>query len=358
MLMKDLESIKKNNLNVVSTFSGCGGSSLGYKMSGYNVLWANEFIPSAQECYKANFSDTFLNTKDIRLITPEEILKQINYNNIDILDGSPPCASFSMSGKRDKLWGQEKQYSESKQRVDDLFFEYIRLIKGLRPKVFIAENVEGLNIGIAKTVLGQNQFDMFNDQKDTILYKMRDLGYRVDFRIINSVHFGLPQTRKRLFIIGVRNDLNKNPIFPLINDNRINTLSDAIKEIKNTDEELKESMVNEKYQVYKYLIRLKPGESGSDIHENGSYFNLKRLEWNKPCGTILQMEGRPSVACGHIHPDENRKLTIRELKKLQGFPDDFILTGNYQQKWERIGRSVCPPVMKAISKRIETEILN
>ncbi len=153
--MAEIEAIKWNGFNVVSTFSGCGGSCLGYRMAGYRVLYANEFIKAAQETYKANHPNSILDSNDVRQIRPEEILERINLKKgeLDLFDGSPPCASFSISGKREKGWGVEKKYSDTKQRVDDLFYEYARILRGLQPKVFVAENVAGLVIGTAKRLL-------------------------------------------------------------------------------------------------------------------------------------------------------------------------------------------------------------
>jgi|APSaa5957512535_1039671.scaffolds.fasta_scaffold02993_22 DNA (cytosine-5)-methyltransferase 1 len=356
--MEVIRNIPHNYYNVISTFSGCGGSSLGYKMAGYKVLWANEFIPAAQECYKVNHPTTFLNIKDIRKVQPEDILKEINYQEVDILDGSPPCASFSMAGKREKLWGKEKKYSDTTQRVDDLFFEYIRIVKGVQPKIFIAENVAGLTMGVAKNILGSNQFDMFNDQKDTILYQLENAGYKVDYMILNAKYFGVPQNRPRLFIIGVRKDLNKKPIFPTRTTEIPFTLKEALVNVNNSKEDINESLTQEKYEAYKYIIKLKPGETGDMYHPKDSWFSLKRLEWDKPPGTVQQSHGSPGFASGTIHPERNGNLTIPELKRVQSFPDDFILTGPFVKKYERIGRSVAPLQMMAISKTIQLKILD
>ena len=130
--MKQIEKVKgTNGYNVVSTFSGCGGSCLGYEMAGYNVLYANEFIPEAQRTYRANHKNVCLDTRDIRVIQPEEILEmtKLKKGELDLFDGSPPCSSFSILGKREKGWGKVKTYSDTKQRTDDLFFEYIRILK-------------------------------------------------------------------------------------------------------------------------------------------------------------------------------------------------------------------------------------
>tara|TARA_R110000851_G_scaffold95063_2_gene206455 strand:- start:362 stop:1438 length:1077 start_codon:yes stop_codon:yes gene_type:complete len=356
--MNEISNLSHNNYNVISTFSGCGGSSLGYKMAGYKVLWANEFIPAAQECYKINHPNTFLNKKDIRKVQPKDILKEIDYKEVDIFDGSPPCASFSMAGKREKLWGKKKKYSDTTQRVDDLFFEYVRLVKGVQPKVFIAENVAGLTMGVAKNILGSNQFDMFNDQKNTILFQLEKVGYRVDYMVLNAKHFGVPQSRPRLFIIGIRKDLNKKPIFPMRKTENPFTLKDALLNINNSKEDIKESLTLEKYEAYKYIIKLKPGETGDMYHPKGSWFSLKRLEWDRPVGTVQQSHGSPGFASGTIHPERNGNLTIPELKRVQSFPDDFILTGPFPKKYERIGRSVAPLQMKAIAETIQKEILD
>ncbi len=130
--MAEIQALEPNGYKVVSTFSGCGGSCLGYRMAGYKVLWASEFIPAAQESYKANHPDSILDKKDIRQVQPEEILEAtgLGMGELDVLDGSPPCASFSTAGKCERSWGQVKQYSDTKQRTDDLFFEYARNLEG------------------------------------------------------------------------------------------------------------------------------------------------------------------------------------------------------------------------------------
>ena len=119
--MVEIAAVPANGFKAISTFSGCGGSSLGYKMAGYKVLWASEFIPAAQDTYRANHPDTILDTRDIRQVQAQEILDilKMQVGELDLFDGSPPCASFSTAGKREKGWGKVKQYSDTKQRVDD-----------------------------------------------------------------------------------------------------------------------------------------------------------------------------------------------------------------------------------------------
>src|SRR5579872_1912030 len=133
-LMREIHAMPWNGFNAVGTFSGCGGSDTGVKMAGFRVLWASEFIPAAQECFRQNHPGTILDGRDIRQVQPEEIEKAIGLkgSDIDLFFGSPPCSDFSTAGKRDEGWGKVKNYSDSKQRVDDLFFEFARLLKGLR----------------------------------------------------------------------------------------------------------------------------------------------------------------------------------------------------------------------------------
>lgn len=202
--MNEIAVLPWNGFNVVSTFSGCGGSCLGYRMAGFKVRWASEFIPAAQETYRANHPDSILDTRDIRLVKPEEILSAIGLKagELDLLDGSPPCASFSTAGKREAGWGKVKDYSDTKQRTDDLFFEYVRILKGLQPKVFVAENVSGLVKGTAKGYFLE------------ILAALKAAGYKVSAKVLDAQWLGVPQMRQRVIFMGVRNDLPAVPVHP------------------------------------------------------------------------------------------------------------------------------------------------
>lgn len=352
--MKEIEAIPWNGFNVVSTFSGGGGSCLGYRMAGYKVLYANEFIEEARNTYKANCPNTYLDGRDIRVITGKDILNIIGMKKgeIDLFDGSPPCSAFSTAGSREHGWGKVKNYSDSKQRVDDLFFEYTRLLKELQPKVFVAENVSGLVKGTAK-----GYFKL-------ILQEMKSCGYEVSARLLNAKYLGVPQSRERIIFIGVRKDLSEKynliPIHPKPLKNII-ILGEALKDINNDYKEI-EKNINDanKYKWGEVAKRLpnnpRKAIKGSKIM-NGSYFNLSKESMYAPCSTICQKNGNPS-ACGNIHPLYNRKFTISELKRITSVPDDFILTGTYIQQWERLGRMVPPIMMMHIAKTIEKEILS
>jgi DNA (cytosine-5)-methyltransferase 1 len=203
--MSEVAALPWNGYNVVSTFAGCGGSSTGYRMAGFRVLLASEFVEAARDTYAANMRPgTILDGRDIRDVTAEDILARIGMKpgELDVLDGSPPCASFSTAGKREKAWGKVKKYSDTEQRADDLFFEFARLVKGIQPKVFVAENVSGLVKGTAKGYFLE------------ILAALKACGYKVSARLLDAQWLGVPQARQRLIFVGVRDDLGIEPAHP------------------------------------------------------------------------------------------------------------------------------------------------
>ena len=381
--MKEIESLPWSGYNVVSTFSGCGGSCLGYRIARHRVLWANEFIPAAQDTYKANHPHSILDRRDIRKVQPEEILQsiQLEQGEIDIFDGSPPCASFSTAGKREAAWGKVKTYSDTKQRVDDLFFEYARLLKGLQPKVFVAENVSGLVKGTAKGYFLE------------ILKELKACGYVVEAKVLDAQWLGVPQTRQRLIFVGVRNDLvakyHVKPAHPKPLPYRY-SVRDAIPWIiKQGDNggfgkgrwqdaglapsgtlgaspqtgngKFPPSLVEAETNISKYAIgvlwdEIKPGES------HPKRFNLTKPAIDHPSPTITQTmgndKGQVKYAANVVHPLEKRYFSIAECKRICAFPDDFALTGTYAQQWERLGRAVPPVMMSLIAKTIQEEVLD
>jgi DNA (cytosine-5)-methyltransferase 1 len=349
--MAEIESIPWNGYNVVSTFSGGGGSCLGYRMAGFRVLWANEFVEEAQRTYRANHPGVILDTRDIRDISPESILRAIRLEKgqVDLFDGSPPCCAFSTIGVREKGWNQARNYSDGKtQQVENLFLEYIRILEGLKPKTFIAENVSGLVKGVAV-----GWFKEF-------LRDMKSCGYRVKAQLLNAQWLGVPQKRERLIFIGVREDLNIEPVFPKPLP-YCYTVGDALEGVVNDPEE--ERVRYERIQGTKMgeiLKRMKKDsgqvQSGAQIM-NGKWFSMTRQSMKQPCSTLLTSSSTLSGA-GIIHPIYDRKFTIAETKRIASIPDDFILTGNYDQQAERLGRMVPPIMMKNISATIQKEVLD
>lgn len=333
----------KPKFQVISLFAGGGGSSTGYRMAGGKVLAISEFVEEAQKTYHINWPDTKIYTQDIRNLSGETLLSDLNIEkgSLDILDGSPPCSAFSVCGKGSKLWGKEKAYSDTKQKsVENLFFEYSRILESLMPKVFIAENVKGLAIGKSRGFC--NEFFREFDR----------IGYKVRAKILDAAYLGVPQYRKRLIFIGVRKDLWKDNfasnLFPKPFSNLI-PLKVAFEGIENTKDDLAESDCS-KYAIYKRLLKLKAGQS------DARYFNLVKLSPDSPSSTLTATSGCLSAAS--ICHWDNRKLTIKEAKRITSLPDDYILTGTYSQKIERMGRMVPPLMSKAIAENIYTNILS
>lgn len=305
-------------------------------MAGFRVLWASEFIPAAQETYRANYPDTILDTRDIRQVSADDILEAIKMQpgDLDILDGSPPCASFSTAGKRDRGWGKVKQYSDTKQRADDLFFEYARLLQGLQPKVFVAENVSGLVKGRAKGYFLE------------ILSTLKACGYNVEAKLLDAQWLGVPQMRQRLIFIGVRNDLERKPVHPKPLRYQY-TLSNALENVS--------SYVEPETDISRYAIgvewdKLQPGDKSK------KYQNLIKPHPDRPCNTITQTAGNLTAA-SVVHPTKKRKFSVAELKRICAFPDDFVLTGNYSKQVERLGRAVPPVMMMHIANAIYKDVL-
>jgi len=316
--MAEIDAIPWNGFSVASTFSGAGGSCLGYRMAGFRVAWANEFVPAAQDTYRANAApESYLDPRDIRQVQPADILAQtgLAVGELDLFDGSPPCQAFSTAGKREKGWGQLKTYEHGARQMNEtLFDEYIRLLRGLMPRVFVAENVSGLVKGVAK--------GYFLD----ILRDMKASGYRVTCRVLDAQWLGVPQTRQRTIFVGVRDDIDRAPQHP-------------------------------KPLTYRYSVRdaLPWIQSFST---NLNYEERWKSAASAASAAVLASGGNEKGGMVVSRGIEKRKFTIAELRRICAFPDDFVLTGSYAQQWERLGNSVPPVMMAAIATSIRDGILS
>ncbi len=363
--MTEIAAIPDARLRVVSTFAGCGGSSLGYRMAGYRILLANEFVPAAADSYAANKATyTALNRGDIRKERPGDWLKALGLRpgDLDLFDGSPPCASFSSAGKRTEGWGKVRKYSDTEQRTDDLFFEYVRFVEAFAPKVFVAENVAGLARGPAAAI--------YNEVRDAL----EGLGYRVDAKVLDAQGFGVPQQRQRVIFQGVRADLKLDPAWPKPLPYRY-SIRDALPWVvganskggaRSADLPSPTVLTHGRRATQSELTAVAAVEADGDMtrfavgrewetlkegEQSGKYFNLIRADRELPSPTILASHGGSSIA-GVAHPTECRKFSIGELRRLCSFPDDFVLTGSYAQQWERLGRAVPPLMMRAVAEAI------
>ena len=387
-LMQDVhDASSQEKFKVISTFAGGGGSSTGYRLAGGKVLCINEFVEEAQRTYAENYPDTIILPGDIKELTGKDFLDAtgVGVGELDILDGSPPCSAFSVAGKLshnvneeervdlfgnvtiEKVpgkhsdgWGQTKNYSDGKmvENIEDLFFEFLRVANEIKPKVIVAENVKGLTIGEAK--------EYFNK----ILKEFENIGYDVCAQVLNSRDYGVSQTRTRVIFIAVREDVAEkvglnfmtiSQVFPEPEDKWI-PIKDIMVGLEYDEEEVKyltEKFINTAYWKQtgsKMPIDPEKVLTGGDYHPKGHHFNLKRLSQYTPSPTITAM-GSADTTAGAFHWKEPRKLTLGELKRIMSLPDDFVLTGKWNQKAERCGRMVPPRMMERIASAVYTNVL-
>lgn len=316
---------------VISTFAGCGGSSLGYHMAGFKELLAIEWEDNAVQTFKLNFNVPVWQ-KDIRDCKGEDILKfcHIKKGDLDVFDGSPPCQGFSTVGKR-----------EVKDERNDLFKPYARLIDELQPKVFVMENVSGMIKGSMKGKFIE------------IMKTLKSMNYNVKAKLMNAKYYGVPQSRERMIFIGVRKDLNKEPSFPKAS-NKLISVKEAIKGV--TKSEIKIPIGD----CEQYYDKIKKGSDLASYFKSigmkEKNFSLKKVHPNKPSNTITKLFS-PGMT-GLLHWEEKRFLTINELKRCSTFPDDFKFIGKYEEQWARIGNAVMPKFMYHIAKHIKENILS
>lgn len=314
-------------LKAVCFFSGMGGASLGMKQAGFNVLYANEFVPIAAETYRVNAPGTFVDTRDIRTVTGKDVLAKIKLKRgeLDLMGFSPPCKLFSSAQayKKGRELGKVINYSEGiHQRVDDLFFEGARILKELQPKVFFAENVEGLTKDVNRGVLLE------------VFEALRACGYHVEARLIDAARLGIPQRRVRTIFLGIRKDLvpkvakGEKYKFPWPKPDPYETsVADILPHIVKIK---KASGFQHARQPYDTIT--------ASCHSIGFLGQFSRG------GFVETVDGRV------------RRFTIEELKRMNGFPDDFKMVGTWIQRWERLGRCLVPEVYRRLGMAVRAEL--
>lgn len=317
--------MKMNNkkIKVVSLFSGCGGMDLGftggfnylgkeYKKHNIEILFSNDFEPKACQTYNFNFENKAV-CNDIKNINEKEL------PDCDIVVGGFPCQDFSLAGKR-KGFDSER---------GNLYKEMLRVVNEKKPKVFVAENVEGISINLDG-----------NNPLEVIVNQFRNIGYNVEYKLFNTAYYGVPQMRKRVIIIGVRNDLNKKPVFPepVCNETNWLTAKDAIDDLwDKIDTDYVKNHTKNDYSKAKFM-------------EHGKGQGNRKIEMNKPSVTI-RAEHHGNIE-GHyrtydeLHPEDRkswRRLSVRECARLQSFPDSFVFHCAASSAYKQIGNAV-PPV--------------
>jgi DNA (cytosine-5)-methyltransferase 1 len=334
-MLEDLKAVPKNGLRVMSTFACGGGSSMGYKLAGCDVIAANDIDPEMAWHYKRN-----LNPKHYFLCPISDLLTAdlpSELHELDILDGSPPCSTFSMAGSREDSWGKDKHFREgqAKQVLSDLFFDFLDLAERLRPKVVIAENVKGMIIGNAK---GYTKL---------VMERLRTIGYRPQLFLVNAADCGVPQKRERVFFCAVRDDIAAPPL-KLAPKARWIGAGEATADVQVlTASEVADTEPDQSAQ--RYWSETKKGDAfeAAYFKKTGkkAFYNHVRIDDSHPSPTLS------SQSHCYTHWSECRKLSFREWKRLGSFPDDYHAKTDKIGKY-MIGMSVPPKMTKAVAEAV------
>lgn len=356
-------------MNVVSLFSGGGGLDMGFIAEGYKIEWAVDNNANAVSTYRENIGDHIVHS-DINQIDIENIPK------VDLIIGGPPCQSFSLSGKRD-----------AEDSRGQLVWKYLEILKSLRPKAFVFENVTGLLS--AKDPEGNKVIDVLQQA-------FRDIGYTIETQVMNAADYGVPQKRKRLIIVGLRG--SKNFIFPSPTHSEtgdillkhisvfeaLDDLGPAVgsavtstlykngptnkfQEEMRATTEITDHIVPTMSDLDKYIVKhVTPGGNYMDVPKEVNSKRIRRLQEtgghttcygrldpSKPSYTINTYFNRPNVGC-NIHYSEDRLITVREALRLQSFPDSYkLISTSKQGKNQIVGNAVPPMLARVIAKELK-----
>ena len=300
---------------LISTFAGVGGSSLGYSFAGYRELLAVEWDDRAVATMRANFPDLPVHHGDVAGLSVDECLRlsRLAPGELDVLDGSPPCQGFSMAGRR-----------ELSDPRNVLFREFGRLLRGLRPRAFVLENVPGLVRGRMRLVFAD------------MLRELRSAGYRVSARVLDAAYFSVPQHRRRLIVLGVREDLGVEPSHPRAQTRPFGPPREA---------DPAERWLSEREEAGVRAHRARHRARG-----NG--FGYQMLSERRPAPTWP----RTQIFNGASFWDEGGRLrapSTTELHWIGSFPLPFEF-GGYEAAWAGIGNSVPPLFMRAIAQHVRS----
>lgn len=310
-------------MKVISLFSGAGGLDLGFRKAGAKVVYANDIQEDFCETYQKSLGEE-IECKNVENVGADEIPRG------EVVIGGFPCLGFTIAR------GQNRNEDPKEEDKNFLYKEYLRIVDHKEPKIFLMENVPGIKGG-----------DKFEDMFEQILSEARDSGpgYNMTHEKLNAVHWGVPQNRERIIILGVRENINpnyklkgflrKNPVRTHMESQR---LTDEVEEPKSPvtiREAIGDLPIEETDEI--------PNHVGSKhkVKLNG-YQGNRRLEWDEPSPTIT---GRGSLTGGpviHPHPSLERRLTVRECARLQSFPDNFVFYGSMSKCYAQIGNAVPP----------------
>lgn len=323
----------------IDLFAGAGGMSLGFDNAKFENVLAVEYEKSFAETYSFNFPEHNIKVADIKSISNEEIKKIVGNNKIDVIIGGPPCQGFSIAGKIGRNFIDDER--------NQLFKEFVRFVDVVKPRIFVMENVAALKThNKGKTI-------------EEIIKEFEKIGYTVKCDVLNAVDYGVPQQRRRIFVIGTLGKENK------FNFPKKTTKQMTIKEALNGLPELKSgetsdipnhNAMNHSKQMLEKMSYVKDGGDRNDIPEDirpksGDIRKYIRYNSNEP--SICITGDMRKV----FHFNQNRALTGRELARIQTFPDDFIFKGNAGKVQQQIGNAVPPKLAFQIANSVK-EVLD
>lgn len=328
--LSDLAKAQKNGLTVFSCFSCGGGSSMGYKLAGYDVIGNVEIDPRVMEVYRKNNHPKYPYLVDVRdfLKIPDADLPEELFH-LDILDGSPPCSVFSTIGEREKGWNKEKVFREgqAKQKLDDLFFYFIQIAEKLKPRVVIAENVSGLLKGNAKGYVNE-------------IFKAFDAaGYKTQLFLLNAAFMGVPQQRERCFFIAQRKDQGF-PKLKLQFDEKPILFGEVRSETGEVVTGKDAALLKKALPSDKYVSWVEEREKNKRIG------NFRHIVADEDIAPTVTSAGTDYRKC------DKRRLSDVDFRNIQTFPQDYDF-GDQMPKYVT-GMSV-PPVMMA---QVSAEVYN
>ncbi len=339
---KNLHNIKmkkEGNFNYIELFSGVSGISSGFEMEGFENIFSIDFDKQTCQTYKKNFPNNKLIEKDIKDLTKKEILDLTEGKEIDVIVGGTPCQGFSIAGNLGRTFVDDPR--------NHLFKEFEKVVRVVRPKFFIIENVA--------RVYTHNK----GKTREEIVNLFEDLGYNVNCDILNSVDYGVSQIRKRVFFIGNRLGLKNK--FPERNVEKNKTVKEAISNLPKlssgeTSNIPNHEAMNHSEQMLKKMSYIENGGSRYQIPED------IRPTSGDPRKYIKYEKDKPSICITGdmrkvFHYSQNRALSVRELARIQSFPDNFIFLGNKISQQQQVGNAVPPLMAQAIAKILK-EVLN
>lgn len=343
--------------NIIDLFSGCGGLSYGFHLAGrYQTLLGIDSDAAALETFKQNHNGSKILCTDITEVTEEKIREIIGPKPIHVIIGGPPCQGMSLAGPR--------KFHDPRNK---LYLSYIRLVKEIQPQAFVIENVPGL-VSLFKGAI-----------KDSILEEFDKLGYDVTYQLLNAADYGVPQTRKRVFFVGLKKNQHftfPDPLIWMEND-RITT-EQATSDLPLLEDTLGSSVQDylaEPYNSYQKYCRQdsqkiynheatnhseQTKKIISLVPEGGNYKNLPEeyrgtRKFNVAWTRYHSQKPSATIDTGHrhhFHYKANRVPTVRENARFQSFPDDFIFYGNKTQQYRQVGNAVPPLLAKAIADKL------